>query len=38
MAQKLNVRPPDTPVEDLARDLDELGYVIIEELAPDLVR
>ncbi|MEQ8651867.1 MAG: phytanoyl-CoA dioxygenase family protein [Kiloniellales bacterium] len=38
MAHKLNVRPPDTPVEDLARDLDELGYVIIEELAPDLVR
>ncbi len=36
MAFSLNVCPPDTPAEDLARSLDQQGYVIIEELAVDL--
>ncbi len=38
MAESLNVLPPDAPFDALAAALQEQGYVIIEELAVDLVR
>ncbi len=38
MTQSLNILPPDTPHDVLADSLADQGYVIIEELAVDLVR